>query len=105
MIYLYAFYYNIKINYSILFITNRIISFLIEFFFCPAYVFSFRKHMSKDTIVKRKLIIWYNPNTKSYYHKIVRGHYSNYELGFKNNYDHVIVYIIDDIYFKIVKSS
>lgn len=50
-----------------------------------------------------KLIIWYNPNTKTYYHKFVRGFYCNYEVGFKNQYNHEIVLVIDKVVKRTIK--
>ena len=51
-----------------------------------------------------KLIVWYNPRKQSYYHKIVRGFYTNYNIGFKNQYNNTIVYIISlEKQFKIPK--
>ena len=41
-----------------------------------------------------KLVVWYNPHKQCYYHRIVRGYYTNYNIGFKNQYNHTIVYIV-----------
>lgn len=44
-----------------------------------------------------KLVVWYNPNKKSYYYRRVRGiFYERYDyvVGAKNAYDHIIVLII-----------
>lgn len=41
-----------------------------------------------------KVIIW-KKKDNSYYHKKVTGFYSRYYIGYKNQYDHEIVDIID----------
>lgn len=43
------------------------------------------------------LIVWFNPNKNIYYYKLVRGTYSQYRVGFKNQYGHEVVLIIDDV--------
>ena len=51
----------------------------------------------------KKIVIWYKPKDNSYYYKIVRGCYCNYEVGYINRYGHVIILVIDifkDIYYK-----
>lgn len=51
-----------------------------------------------------KLIVWYNPRKQQFYHKIVRGYYTDYKIGFKNQYNHSIVYIISlEKQYKITK--
>ena len=42
-----------------------------------------------------KCVVWYNPHKNCYYHKIVRGYYTNYNIGFANQYNHTIVYVIN----------
>ena len=42
-----------------------------------------------------KLVIWFNPNRNIYYYRLIRGFYNNYVVGNKNQYDHVIVLVID----------
>lgn len=41
------------------------------------------------------IIIWYNPNNNSYYYRKKVYLYDRYEIGYKNNYGHEIVLIID----------
>lgn len=49
------------------------------------------------------LIVWFNPNKNTYYYKIVWGWYANYYIGYRNQYNHVVVLIIDKIEFRIPK--
>ena len=42
-----------------------------------------------------KCVVWYNPRTSSYYHKIVRGFYTIYNVGYRNQSNHVIIYIFE----------
>lgn len=42
-----------------------------------------------------RLVIWYNPNKKIYYHKLLRGFREQYKIGNENSYGHVIVDVID----------
>lgn len=46
----------------------------------------------------KDIIVWYNPNKKTYYYKIVSGFYRDYKVGLKNNYGHEIVIIIKGVY-------
>lgn len=49
------------------------------------------------------IVVWFNPNKKEYYYKIVKGYYRKYEVGEKNRYGHTIILVIDmykDIYYK-----
>lgn len=48
----------------------------------------------------KRLIVWYNPNKKIYYYKIIKTHYIDYFIGYKNSYNHEVVLIIDDLYFQ-----
>lgn len=44
------------------------------------------------------ILVWYNPKKNVYYHRFYKGHYhstSIYQLGYVNQYNHVIVDIID----------
>lgn len=47
-----------------------------------------------------KLVIWFNPNKNIYYYRLIRGFYNNYAVGNKNQYDHVIVLVIELEYAK-----
>ena len=40
-----------------------------------------------------------------YYHKIIKCHYVNYFVGYVNSYGHVVVYIIDNLEFRIRKPN
>ena len=42
-----------------------------------------------------KIIVWFNPNSHTYYYRLVRGYYAKYEVGYKNSYDHEVILIID----------
>lgn len=51
----------------------------------------------------KTLVIWYNENNKTYYHRLVRGSYieQDYNIGSRNSYGHVIVHKIEDFdYYK-----
>lgn len=43
----------------------------------------------------KKIIVWHNLNKNTYYYKIVKCSYINYYVGYKNQYDHEIILIID----------
>ena len=43
----------------------------------------------------RKLILWHNLNKDTYYHKFVEGTYTKYYVGMKNQYNHVVVDVIE----------
>lgn len=42
--------------------------------------------------VPRLLVVWKRPNN-TIYHKFVKGYYNDYYIGFKNSFDHIIIYI------------
>lgn len=46
------------------------------------------------------IVIYYNPNKKEYYYKIVNWCYQKYVVGNKNKYGHIIILVIEykDIY-------
>lgn len=44
---------------------------------------------------KKLLIIWFNPKKHSYYYRYVSGFYQDYYVGYKNQYDHTIILIIE----------
>lgn len=41
-----------------------------------------------------KYIIWKRPNNDMY-HKLVKGYYTSYHIGYKNQYEHEVIYIIN----------
>lgn len=43
----------------------------------------------------REIVIWYNPTKKTYYYKKSKGTYQNYYVGYKNQYNHEVVLLID----------
>ena len=45
------------------------------------------------------LVIWVKPNGEIY-HKYVSGMYADYHVGYINSYDHQIIYIIDNLYYR-----
>ena len=45
----------------------------------------------------KRIIIWHNPNKNNYYYRVIKTNYVEYEIGYKNSYDHEIVLIIDDL--------
>lgn len=48
----------------------------------------------------KRIIIWYNPNKGVYYHRYVNdfSNYCQYSIGYKNQYEHEIVYMIQPNY-------
>lgn len=51
----------------------------------------------------KKIVVWYNPNKRNYYYKLVWGFYTNYHIGYVNQYSHVVVLIIDRVDIKVKK--
>lgn len=45
-----------------------------------------------------KLLIFYNPHKKAYYHKFIKSYCKEYCVGYKNQYNHEIIYLIDNVY-------
>lgn len=43
----------------------------------------------------KSLIVWYNPNKKEFYYKVICNIVTNYEEGFVNQYGHIVVLVID----------
>lgn len=49
------------------------------------------------------IVVWFNPNKKEYYYRIVKGFYKKYFIGFKNQYNHEVILIIPlnyDLFYK-----
>lgn len=40
------------------------------------------------------VVVWFNPNKKEYYYKIVKGYYKRYFVGYKNQYNHEVILVI-----------
>lgn len=51
-----------------------------------------------------RIIIWRKPDN-TYYYRITKGHYFDYEIGHKNQYNHEIVLVIDSLEYRIRKTS
>ena len=51
-----------------------------------------------------RIVIWRKPDN-TYYYRIIKGHYFDYEIGHKNSYEHEIVLIIDNLEYRIRKIS
>ena len=51
------------------------------------------------------IVVWHNLNKDIYYHKIVKGTYKIYFVGYKNQYNHEIVDLIPNIYLNNSKAS
>lgn len=51
-----------------------------------------------------RIVIWRKPDN-TYYYRIIKGHYFDYEIGYKNSYEHEIVLIIDNLEYRIRKIS
>lgn len=47
-------------------------------------------------------VIWQKPNGVIY-HRLVSGHYTQYYVGYFNSYDHEVIYIIDDVFYRYSK--
>ena len=41
-----------------------------------------------------KIIVWHNLNNDTYYYKVVKCFYRDYEVGYINQYNHKIIIII-----------
>lgn len=50
-----------------------------------------------------RLIVWKKPNN-IYYYRVVKTHYTDYFVGYKNSYNHEIVLIITNLDYKIKKT-
>lgn len=48
----------------------------------------------------KSIIVWYNPNKDVYYYKVSSGTYAKYFVGFRNQYNHEIVLIIDSVFYR-----
>ena len=46
------------------------------------------------------VVVWHNLNKDTYYHKIIKGLYKNYYIGYINQYNHKIIDIIPNVYLK-----
>ena len=42
-----------------------------------------------------RLVIWYNPNNNTYYYKFTKGCYYNYQVGLVNQYNHIVILVIE----------
>lgn len=54
---------------------------------------------------KITIVVWHNTTENQYYYKIVKGTYTNYEVGYRNSYNHKVISIIPNVYIDIVKPS
>lgn len=59
--------------------------------------------MKNYQLTNNKLIIW-KKQDNTYYHKVVKTHYADYQIGYKNSYGHEVVYIITHLEFRIKKT-
>ena len=46
----------------------------------------------------RYLVVWFNPHKQEYYYRLCKTNYSDYHVGFVNQYDHIVV-LFDEITF------
>ena len=46
------------------------------------------------------VVVWHNLKKDTYYHKIIKGLYKNYYVGYINQYNHEIIDIIPNVYLK-----
>ncbi len=51
------------------------------------------------------IVVWHNLNKDIYYHKIIKGTYGTYYIGYINQYNHEIIDIIPNIYLESHKVS
>lgn len=49
-----------------------------------------------------RIIIWKKLDN-TYYYRIIKGHYSDYFVGYQNSYGHEVVLIIDNLEYRIKK--
>ena len=49
------------------------------------------------------IVVWHNLSKDTYYHKIIKGFYKNYYIGYINQYNHEIIDIIPNVYLKNYK--
>ncbi len=40
------------------------------------------------------IVVWFNPNKKIYYYRIIKGFYKRYYVGYKNQYNHEVILVI-----------
>lgn len=53
-----------------------------------------------------QIVVWHNEKKDDYYYKTVHNYsYQKYYTGYKNQYDHVVVLVINDIYFSKNKKN
>ncbi len=50
----------------------------------------------------KKLVIWYNPNKRMYYYRYVNDIFNKYYVGYINQYNHVVILIID-VYIELIR--
>lgn len=43
------------------------------------------------------IVIWFIPDKKKYYYKKIKCYRTKYFVGYKNQYDHVVILVIDMI--------
>ena len=53
-------------------------------------------------MIKRYLVVWFNPKSESYYFRLLKHNYNDYKVGFVNQYNHVCV-LFDVIRFEYSK--
>ena len=61
--------------------------------------------MSKRFFVTNKQFILWKTKDNKLYHKIVKCHYVEYYIGYKNSYGHEVVYLIDNLEFRTRRTS
>lgn len=52
-----------------------------------------------------KIVVWHNPKKDSYYYKLIKGNYVNYKVGYKNQYGHEVIVVVEDVSFLGRKTS
>ena len=43
----------------------------------------------------KSIVVWFNPNKNVYYYKLVCNLFDHYFIGFKNQYGHIVILVID----------
>lgn len=52
-----------------------------------------------------RIIVWFNPQKNDYYYKVMQTYYNPYFKGYKNQFNHEIVLIIDLVYGRKPKNN
>lgn len=45
--------------------------------------------------MNKKIVVWFNPNTNTYYYKHIYDTFNRYHVGYVNQYSHKVIIVID----------